>query len=348
MLGVEETPRGEPWALLGGMAVFSIATSFLNKQVTAVCPDLFFVLLLQNGLGIIVALLVLPSWDKGWKPFRSLPREVYVKTFFLAWLFMAILWTSLLGLGKGSVSLSVVAKSCLPLLVAILEPLCLPESNNRRVLFWVSLMAIVAVWLGSLDPTATYEVVLIFLLNLILAAALSVIERMLVKSYTGVVSASQLGTLRNAWSVPISLLFMLLLAEDTSVLVASVTNVPALFWIGLSAVFANALSLTGFVLKSLTTATTLAVVGTASKIISILMDTIWTIGQGGRSMPPELWVSMGLFSFFISMYAWETTKKAPHTGDPLPERTNASKGTAAALVIGSCTYLAFALSTLSG
>lgn len=319
---------GEPWFLLFFWAFCSIATSFLNKKVAGLCSDLWLVLLLQNGVGVIVGVLVFPMLDKDWKDWRTLPFSLYWKTFLLGWLFMGVLWTSLLGLGKGSVSLSVVAKSCMPLIVAILEPMCLPDRKSPMMMFWVIGMSVVAAWLGSLDPTVSYEVILIFLLNLVLASAIAIVERVLVKSYQSTVPPVQVVTLRNIWSLPIAVFFIALnnvFDENNNgdSLVDILTNFEIMIWILISAVFANSLSVSGFVLKSLTTATTIAVMGTASKIISIVLDNLITF-RGVYMIPTKLWLAMGAFTFMIIMYSWETTKQRKEP-EELPDEITRKK-----------------------
>lgn len=346
--------EGEPWFLLFANAFFSIATSFLNKKVASVCSDLWLVLLLQNGLGVIAGLTAFPMLDKEWKQWNSIPKALWWKTFLIAWVFMGVLWTSLLGLGKGSVSLSVVAKSCMPLIVAILEPMFLPDQKSKMMLFWVVSMSVVAIWLGSLDPTVSYEVVLIFLLNLILASSIAVIERLLVKSYQSEVPPIQIITLRNIWSLPIAIFFISLsnlFGNPNSASIFDIlVNIEVMSWIVISAVFANSLSMSGYVLKTLTTATTIAVMGTASKIVSIVIDNLITF-KGVHMIPTKLWLAMSAFTFMIFMYSWEATKqrKAP---EELPDelaqkrqqaRLKITSRIAGVIVIGICGTLGWLL-----
>lgn len=262
----------EPFGLLILSSFLSISTTFLNKGVTQVFPSVFLVLFIQNLFGVLVTYSFFSKQDTKWKEYKELPKNILLYTFLISIIFMIMLWSSMTSLGKGSVSLNVVTKSCLPLCTAILEPLYFYERRNPRTYIWLILMVFVALWIGKSDPTATFSNIIFAFINLLLTSLLSIIERLLIKIYKSKISVMQIVTLRNLWSLPIAIFFFYVTTEDLSSIMKNFFMWNSLSMILLSSFFANGLALTSFYLKSKTTSTTLAVFNAGSKILSIAID----------------------------------------------------------------------------
>ena len=294
---------GKPWNLLLFYGLFSICTTFLNKQLAVIYSDALVVIFIQNFVGVLVISIF--HWKTIQNNKKHYTNNLLLFTFLLAWIYVFLLWTSLLSLGGASITLTVVVKSCLPFCTAIIEPFFFNEYKVLKTYFWLILMVLVSICLVITDPTFTFQTFIFVGLNLFFVSTLSIAERIVVKYYT-TITPTEIGNLRNLFSLPINLLIIWFNGVSFT-LNAGYTLSFIFLQVLLSSATANGLAIIGFILKAKTTATTIAVAGTASKIFTVVLDRFFY----SKNLSIELWIGIIIFSVLILMYSLEESRNKP-------------------------------------
>ncbi|CAK0868364.1 unnamed protein product [Prorocentrum cordatum] len=258
-----------------GVALYAACSSTLlviNKVTMAYLPDAAFVLFCQfvsSALAVRLLRCARPSAD-----IELLSWEKSKKFVFATLVFYACLLSNTQALQYVNVETVIVARSCSPIAVALLDHVALGRDlpNLRGALALVSIAggAFIYVLVDQGFKIKGYSWLALYFVFI-------VVEMVFVKFIVETVPMSTWTRVyyNNALSIPMAILSSVV--AGGSVLFATTLTPGAICAVGLSCIVGVAISYAGFNLRSLVSATSFTVVGVVCKIFTVLLnDMIWT------------------------------------------------------------------------
>jgi len=292
-------------------ATSSISLTLLNKSIAMAFPFPFHILILQNLCAICLTLLFGHLQILDLKPIRwSHLRRMTP----LSLMYVALLWSSLSGLAKVSVSTVVIGRSLIPLFTSLLERFTLRTRFNTSAYGALFLIFVGSALYAYSERQPNFEGISYVMLNVALSVIMPVLEKKFVQELKSEQTAPGLVAYRNIISMPVLLLLSPATSGGISAALPALLNLQLSYQLvlQLSCLFSFTIGMAVFYLQTRVTATTIVTANNWYKLLTLLSSLFFW------ALPFEPLGWLGIAINFAGLFAYSYIQAATPGGPSTP------------------------------
>lgn len=289
------------WFVVYGVS--SIGMTLLNKSLAINFPFPFLVLAIQN---VVTVGFTFVADRLGTLSMNRWQISHLIATIPAATLYVVVLYTSLMGLGMVSIPLLVVCRNLMPLTTAIGEMIFLGEKFPMDQLGSLFVVFLGAVLYTVNDSTFSFSGVGVVLLNMVLTAGLTLVEKQLSSKCGGEQTPTGIRCYRDLLSIPMFLVLAVMHSNfGTHKLHLDMNTFLVLV---ISCVFSFSIGLGYYTLQKLVAATSIVVANIVYKLLTSFVSFVFFPVR----VDPLGWLGMTVGFAGIAWYSWLRQRpKAP-------------------------------------